>query len=96
MQYCNERKCQITDVPDKTTLREMLGDYRWTFSIAELQAIIQNEFFNDENTLDAELVDAALTRLLCMYGKSTDEETMKREREALIRAVLRKATGIQK
>ena len=96
MQYWNGRKCQITDVPDKTTLRKMLGDYRWTFSIAELQAIIQNEFFNDENTLDAELVDAALTRLLCMYGKSTDEATMKREREALIRAVLRKATGIQK
>ena len=96
MQYWNGRKCQITDVPDKTTLRKMLGDYRWTFSIAELQAIIQNEFFNDENTLDAELVDAALTRLLCMYGKSTDEETMKREREALIRAVLRKATEIQK
>lgn len=96
MQYCNERKCQITDVPDKTTLREMLGDYRWTFSIAELQAIIQNEFFNDENTLDAELVDAALVRLLRMYGKKVDKTGIQRERELLVCDLLRRLVENQK
>lgn len=96
MRYKDEKWQMMADMPNRAILREMLADSHWTFSIAELEAIIQNEFFDDANALDAELVDAALTRLLCMYGKSTDEETMKREREALIRAVLRKATGIQK
>ena len=96
MQYWNGRKCQITDVPDKTTLRKMLGDYRWTLSIAELQAIIQNEFFNDENTLDAELVDAALVRLLRMYGKKVDKTGIQRERELLICDLLRRLVENQK
>ena len=66
------------------------------FSIAELQAIIQNEFFNDENTLDAELVDAALVRLLRMYGKKVDKTGIQRERELLICDLLRRLVENQK
>ena len=66
----------MADMPNRAILREMLADSHWTFSIAELETIIQNEFFDDANALDAELVDAALARLLRMYGKKVDKATI--------------------
>ncbi len=77
------------DLNDKNGLRQKIADVEWVFTHAELQTIIRNEFFNDENELDGGLVDAALARLLLLDGIDINAQTLQRERERMIYSVIR-------
>lgn len=75
---------------DKTALRDALLDTGHAFTKDELARIIDNEFFNDANPLDDDLVEAAIARMLLLDGVTLDEGTMQRERERMIYGVLKK------
>lgn len=75
---------------DKAALLEALADTDHPFTKDELEEIINREFFNDDNPLDADLVDAAVTRLLLLEGSALDEMTLQQERERMIYGVLKK------
>ena len=74
---------------DKASIRKMIPDMKWEFSRAELQEIIHREFFDDENPLDAGLVDAAIARLLILDGIDLQADTLQRERERIIYGILK-------
>lgn len=74
---------------DKDTLREMLIDMSVSFTENELTVILQNEFFNDVNPMDADLVDAVVVRRLRMRGIVLDDEAVQQERKRMITEVFR-------
>jgi len=57
---------------------------------------INNEFFNDGNPLDADLVDAVITRMLLLEGRTLDEAVLQQERERMIYGVLKKILRVKK
>ena len=75
---------------EKATLLEALKDKAHLFTKDELEAIINNEFFNDENSLDANLVDAAIARMILLEGADPNEATLQQARESMICNVLKK------
>ena len=77
-------------IEDKATLAQALADQRRSFNREELEDIIQNEFFNDDNPLDIDIVDAALARLMLLDGIPLNDETLQRQREEMIYGVFKK------
>lgn len=77
-------------IEDKAALAQALADQAHSFSREELEAIIQNEFFNDDNPLDIDIVDAALARLMLLDGIPLNEESLQRQREEMIYGVFKK------
>lgn len=77
-------------IEDKAALAQALADQRHSFSREELEEIIQNEFFNDDNPLDIDIVDAALARLMLLDGIPLNDETLQRQREEMIYGVFKK------
>jgi len=75
---------------EKASLLEALNDVAHLFTKGELEAIINNEFFNDENCLNTDIVDAAVTRLLLLEGIELNEATLQQSRERMIYGVLKK------
>ena len=75
---------------DKATLAQALANQGYSFSREELEEIIQNEFFNDDNPLDIDIVDAALARLMLLDGIPLNDETLQRQREEMIYGVFKK------
>lgn len=75
-------------VQRKEELKSMLVDPNWAFTADELDAIIHNEFFNDANPLDTQLVDLAVTRMLLLKGIQPSATILQNEREKIITAVL--------
>lgn len=89
MKYCDGTKCNLESVLDKDELQAMLADKDWSFTAEELDAIIHNEFFNDANPLDIELVDLVITRVLLLKGMQPNDDLLQKEREKMISEVLR-------
>lgn len=77
-------------IEDKAELAQALADHGHSFSREELEGIIQNEFFNDDNPLDIDIVDAALARLMLLDGIPLNDETLQRQREEMIYGVFKK------
>ena len=77
-------------IEDKATLAQALADQGHSFNREELEEIIQNEFFNDDNPLDIDIVDAALARLMLLDGIPLNDETLQRQREEMIYGVFKK------
>ena len=77
-------------IEDKATLAQALADQRRSFNREELEDIIQNEFFNDDNPLDIDIVDAALARLMLLDGIPLNDESLQRQREEMIYGVFKK------
>lgn len=77
-------------IEDKAALAQALADQGRSFSREELEEIIQNEFFNDDNPLDIDIVDAALARLMLLDGIPLNDETLQRQREEMIYGVFKK------
>lgn len=77
-------------IEDKAALAQALADQAHSFSREELESIIQNEFFNDDNPLDIDIVDAALARLMLLDGIPLNDETLQRQREEMIYGVFKK------
>ena len=75
---------------DKASLLKALADTDHPLTKDELEAIIENEFFNDDNSLDIDLVDAAVMRMLLLEGVELNEATLQQERERMIYGVLKK------
>lgn len=68
---------------EKETLKATLADPTSTFSEAELQGIIDHEFFDDSARMDTELVDMAAQRLAAMRGCTVEEQYKKVANTAL-------------
>ena len=77
-------------IEDKAALAQALADQAHPFSREELEGIIQDEFFNDDNPLDIDIVDAALARLMLLDGIPLNDETLQRQREEMIYGVFKK------
>ena len=77
-------------IEDKAALAQTLADQGRSFSREELEEIIQNEFFNDDNPLDIDIVDAALARLMLLDGIPLNEVSLQRQREEMIYGVFKK------
>jgi len=77
-------------IEDKAMLAQALADQAHSFSREELEEIIQNEFFNDDNPLDIDIVDATLARLMLLDGIPLNDETLQRQREEMIYGVFKK------
>ena len=58
----------------KNALKRALADDDLPFSINDLQKIIDSEFFDDNNPMDADLIDAASRRIAILKGISTEEQ----------------------
>ena len=78
------------EIMDYATLMQALEDTDRTFSKDELTDIINDQFFNDATPLDAELVDAAIARMLLLDGVALDEASMQRQRKSVIYGVLKR------
>lgn len=89
MRYTGSENRPAPDLTDKAAIRAIIADIEWEFTRAELQKIIHWEFFEDENPLDTELVDAAAARLLLLDGVKLNVDTLQREREKMIYGVLK-------
>lgn len=96
MKYCNGTNRGLESVQDKDELRTMLTDKNWSFTKEELDAIIHNEFFNDANPLDIELVDLVVTRTLLLKGIQPNDDLLQKEREKMISEVLRELLKLKK
>lgn len=96
MEYCDGTKRNLELVLDKDELRTMLADKYWTFTAEELDVIIHNEFFNDANPLDIELVDLVITRVLLLKGMQPNDDLLQKEREKMISEVLRELLKFNK
>ena len=88
MRYKNKGKDFPLDLLGKSDLRKRIADTEWSFTRVELQSIIHNEFFNNENTLDGGLVDAAIARLLLLDGVELSAKALYREQERIICGVI--------
>ena len=77
-------------IEDKAALAQALTDQAHSFSREKLEEIIQNEFFNDDNPLDIDIVDAVLARLMLLDGIPLNEESLQRQREEMIYGVFKK------
>lgn len=73
----------------KENLQAQLADMTNSFTQAELQAIIHGEFFDDRNSLNVEIVNAALMRLIRLKGLDPDDAMLQNERELLVYNVLK-------
>ena len=58
----------------KDALKQALADDNLPFSMDDLQKIIDSEFFDDNNSMDADLIDAASRRIAVLKGISTEEQ----------------------
>lgn len=86
----NRDRSEKMKIEDKAALAQALADQAHSFSREELESIIQNEFFNDDNPLDIDIVDAALARLMLLDGIPLNDETLQRQREEMIYGVFKK------
>ena len=86
----NRDRSEKMKIEDKAALAQALADQGHSFSREELEKIIQNEFFNDDNPLDIDIVDAALARLMLLDGIPLNDETLQRQREEMIYGVFKK------
>ena len=77
-------------IEDKAALAQTLADQAHPFSREKLEEIIQNEFFNDDNPLDIDIVDAVLARLMLLDGIPLNEKSLQRQREEMIYGVFKK------
>ena len=96
MKYCDGTNRNLKSVLEKGELRAMLADKSWSFTAEELDAIIHNEFFNDANPLDIELVDLVVTRTLLLKGIQPNDDLLQKEREKMISEVLRELLKFNK
>ena len=58
----------------KDALKQALADDNLPFNMDDLQKIIDGEFFDDNNSMDADLIDAASRRIAVLKGISTEEQ----------------------
>lgn len=77
-------------IENKAVLAQALADQTHSFNREELEEIVQNEFFNDDNPLEIDIVDAALARLILLDGIPLNEKTLQRQREEMIYGVFKK------
>ena len=96
MRYTGNENRPAPDSTDKAAIRAIIADTEWEFTRAELQQISHREFFEDENPLDAGLVDTAVARLLLMDGIELNANTLQREREKMIYDVLKEIFKLEK
>ena len=59
---------------EKAQLKKALADPTIHFSKEELQAIIDHEFFDDDNPMDTDLIGAASDRLAVFNGIDSEEQ----------------------
>ena len=86
----NRDRSEKMKIEDKAALAQTLADQAHPFSREKLEEIIQNEFFNDDNPLDIDIVDAALARLMLLDGIPLNEKSLQRQREEMIYGVFKK------
>ena len=79
---------------EKEELMQSLNDERKAFTKEDLAQIIRNEFFNDDNPLSDETVDAALKRSMLLDGETITEESLQKRREGMIKDVFREILGM--
>ena len=96
MKYCDGSSRGLASVQDKGELQTVLADRNWSFTKEELDAIIRNEFFDDANPLDIELVDLVVTRTLLLKGIQPNDDLLQKEREKMISDVLRELLKFNK
>lgn len=94
MKYTGNGNPAAPALDDKAGIRSIIADMDWEFSRDELRCIIHNEFFNDANSLDGGLVDAAIARLMLMDGIDLNADTLQRER--MIYSILKDIFNQQK
>lgn len=58
----------------KDHLKRQLENFEMDFSLEELQKIIDKEFFDDNNPMDSELIDAACRRIALIKGVSPEKQ----------------------
>ena len=75
---------------EKETLKATLADPTSTFNEAELQGIIDREFFDDSARMDTELVDMAAQRLANLCGVSEEEVRKRIANRALHKLLIKK------
>ncbi len=96
MRYTGKENRPVPDLADKLAIRAIIADTEWEFTRAELQEIIHREFFEDENPLDAGLVDAAIARQLILDDIDLNADTLQRERERMVCCILNKIFNAKK
>lgn len=78
---------------NRTSNAEILKQLRnmnQEFSESELNNIIHDQFFNDAVILDDAVVDAVLTRLLLLAGKTPDQDNLQKRRAELMTTIFKK------
>ena len=73
---------------ERGILKSRLNDLNCVFDKNQLQTIISDEFLQDDQQLDIEIVDAALKRLLLLNGVEPTEAAILEERKRMIRRIL--------
>ena len=82
-------------MPDNIDLLKRLNDASLSFTEAELDAIIHDEFFKAQS-LDSDIIDAALTRRMQLNGIAFDEVSIQKERERMIYDILKEIFKAEK
>lgn len=94
MSYTGDENSFLERIGNKGKLLEALADESQIFTKEELAEIIHNQFFNDESTLDLELVDAVLIRIMLLDGIKVTSDSLQSNREQMIRQVLKEILGV--
>lgn len=73
----------------KAALLKALEDLSRSFTKAELDTIIYDEFFNGAKAFNMDVVDAALRRKMQLEGLAINKESVQKEREHMIYEVIK-------
>lgn len=95
MYYHGKDKQTAESITDKVKLLAALNDENWVFTKEELERIIHDEFFIDENQMNMEVIDAALARIMKLNGEEINGTTLHANREKMMRKVFAEILGVK-
>lgn len=84
----------LESIRDKGKLLEALADENTLFTKEELTEIIHSQFFDDAQTLDLDLVDAVLIRIMLLDGIAITKDSLQANREQMIGQVFGEILGV--
>lgn len=79
---------------DNAKILKALTNDNMIFTVKQLEQIIHDEFFCDDNPLDTQVVDAALTRIMHLDKEEVTGESLQAKREKMMRRVFAEILGI--
>lgn len=68
---------------EKELLKSKLANSQYSFSIVELQRIIDNEFFDDSTEVDMNLIDLAIEQMAILNSVTVEEQRIRIAQEAM-------------